>query len=776
MTPEAVKLRLASAEGAPLRIHLIGVAGSGMSGLASLCLARGHSVSGSDKVESAETKRLQQSGLLFSSPHTAEAVKGCDAVIYSSAVKTGNQAYDAALAGGIPLLRRAEALAALMQGKNGVLVAGTHGKTTTSSLLAHMLRLGGLQPSHYVGAEIPILGTNAHWDPEGKWMVAEGDESDGTLVHFQPEASIVLNIEEEHLDHYADLSAIQAVFQRLLENTKRMAVYCGEDAGAVAVCSSHPGAISYGWRREFAYSAGVLSSDPQSSQFSVFRHGELLGRVELNIPGRHNVLNALAVIAVASELGVEFGAVQEALRTFRGARRRFERRYKGTHHEIVDDYGHHPTEVAATLEAARAQRPGRLVVLFQPHRYTRTQRFADDFGRVFAAADLVFVTDVYPASEKPIPGVSGWSIVDAISRFAPDTEAHYVPKKSETHSRVGQSLRAGDLLLTLGAGDVHLVADRLGRDLEVLEALEECMAGEHGPCHLYEPMSEHTTMRVGGPAQYWIEPHSVKALVAAVRYAKENNLPLRVVGRGSNMLVRDGGIPGVVLHPVKGEFSKLEVRGHHIEAGAGVRLKAITGAARVASLGGFEWMEGIPGNVGGSLRMNAGAMGAETFDQVVSVTYLDWEACEVRVKTRDEFLVQYRSVPALEHDIALSAIFEGKSAQVEEIDAKLEASKDKRKLSQPIGASAGCIFKNAASTPAGKLVEELGLKNGRVGAARVSEIHGNFIVNDGQATASEVLELIARIQAKALDERKIELHTEVRIVGEDPPAADAFVR
>jgi UDP-N-acetylmuramate--alanine ligase len=778
VTREDVILTLAQpAHDSPLRMHLIGVAGSGMSGIASLFLGLGHQVSGSDRVATAETTRLESIGLKFSSPHTAEAVADAQVVVYSSAVKSGNLAYDAAIAAGLILLRRAEALAAIMQSKKGIIVSGTHGKTTTSALLAHVMRVGGVKPSHYVGAEIPLLGVNAHYDPEGEHLVAEGDESDGTLVSFHPDISIVLNIEAEHLDFYSGLDQILDVFGQLIAQTNRFTVYCGEDENATMVCADlGDRAISYGWSRDFDYSAGVVSSDAQSSQFSVFHRGELLGRLELNIPGKHNVLNALSAIAVAHELGVSFKALTEALGTFRGARRRFDRKYTSPNHVIVDDYGHHPTEVAATLETARSQKPNRLVVLFQPHRYSRTQRLATDFGKAFGDADVVFVSEIYPASEAPIPGVTGQTIVDAIQAEAPEVEVAYISDNSQAHWIVGRALQQGDLLLTLGAGDVHLVGKQLAKDLEVLEALEEVMAGEHGPSHLYEPMGKHTTLRVGGPAQYWIEPHSFSALASVVHHARQNQLPVRVIGRGSNLLVKDGGISGVVIHPVKGAFGKIEVRGNEIEAGAGARLKTIAGSARNAGLGDFEWMEGIPGNVGGSLRMNAGAMGTATFDQVVTVKYLDWESGEIREKSGSDFNYHYRNVPELTENIALSAVFKGTPATTEAIDALLEESKSKRKTSQPVGPSAGCIFKNPDTIPAGKLVDELGMKNYRHQHVRVSNVHGNFIVNDGAATANEVLALINEIQTKALKERAVTLEPEVQILGDNLPTPHQFVR
>jgi UDP-N-acetylenolpyruvoylglucosamine reductase len=263
-----------------------------------------------------------------------------------------------------------------------------------------------------------------------------------------------------------------------------------------------------------------------------------------------------------------------------------------------------------------------------------------------------------------------------------------------------------------------------------------------------------------------VEPRTEAAFAELIRFCRRDALPLFVLGRGSNLLVRDGGIRGVVIHPTGGEFDKVEVTGNEITAGVGAKLKQIAYAGKAAGLGGLEWMEGIPGAVGGALRMNAGAMGAQTFDNVVRVRFLDQEG-NAHEKTPAEMEVHYRHVATLERNYAVSAVFRGTPSAAEEIERRLDESQEKRRTTQPAAKSAGCIFKNPASIPAGKLVDELGLKNSRVGNARVSEVHGNFIVNDGGATANEVLELIAKIQDKARRERGIELETEVQIVGEE---------
>jgi UDP-N-acetylmuramate--alanine ligase len=745
------------------RIHLVGVAGSGMSGLAGLLIELGHAVSGSDKVTTTETERLQRLGLRFHDQHRPEHADAANLVVFSSAIKGDNPILVARRDSGKPVVRRAEALAAIMRAKCGIVIAGMHGKTTTSAMTAHVLREGGLHPSHYVGAEIPLLGTNAHWDPRGEYFVAEGDESDGTLRCFHPEHSLILNIEEEHLDFYADLAAIEKVFEQLIDQTSGTVFYNADDPNAARLCAKRKGAVSYGFSEEAHYRGIDVELRDFGSVFCVDRCGGKLGEATLHVPGEHNVHNALGVIALASELGIPFEKIAASLRKFEHARRRFEIKYESDRFLLIDDYAHHPTEIRATLKTARAMGRKRVLAMFQPHRYSRTKALCREFGSVFDEADRVVVTNVYPASEPPIPGISGQTIVDEMVKRG-HRGASYQPRFERVHCDIGNALDVGDLVLSLGAGNIHEQLSILAADLVIAEKLK-AIVGEEGDVRLYEPLSKHTTLRVGGPAQFWVEPRNEKAFSDLIRFCRDENLPLFAMGRGSNLLVRDGGIRGVVVHPRGGDFDKIQVNSSEITAGAGVKLREIAYAARASNLGGLEWMEGIPGAVGGALRMNAGAMGAQTFESVTRIRYLDAEG-NPHVKDRDELEVFYRRFPLLENNFAISATFRTQPAERAEIDSRLRESQEKRRTTQPIAKSAGCIFKNPDSIPAGRLVDELGLKNSRVGNARVSEVHGNFIVNDGGATAAEMLQLIDKIQSAARAMRGIELETEVEIVGE----------
>ena len=389
-------------------------------------------------------------------------------------------------------------------------------------------------------------------------------------------------------------------------------------------------------------------------------------------------------------------------------------------------------------------------------------KLKDDFGTAFDDAQFVFLADIYPASEPPIPGVTSQMIADAMADHG-HHGGHYVSDRAQMVLEAGRLLQPGDCILSLGAGNIHEQGSILARDLAALEELQAVM-GE-GVVKLYEPLSKHTTLRVGGPAQFWAEPETEAGLGRLVAHCHERGIPLMVIGRGSNLLVRDGGIRGVVVHLERGEFARLETDGMRLTAGAGVKLKELAQAAKKAGIGGFEWMEGIPGNLGGALRMNAGAMGSETFGQVLSLRVVDSEG-QLHERVPADLEIHYRGVPSLGRQYATSAVLEGFARPQTEIAHLMDDYAHKRWAIQPKEPSAGCTFKNPAAIPAGQLIEELGLKSTRVGGAAVSTLHGNFFVNDAHATAADVLNLIDQVKAVALEQRGVTLETEVQIVGE----------
>jgi UDP-N-acetylenolpyruvoylglucosamine reductase len=530
------------------------------------------------------------------------------------------------------------------------------------------------------------------------------------------------------------------------------------------LCSHGAQAVSYGFSELAAYRALDVRLENFSSHFSVLRRGQLLGEIALEVPGAQNVSNALGVVALATELGIGWNQIAAALAEFRGAARRFEVKYHSADYMVVDDYAHHPTEVKATLSAARNSGWKRVLALFQPHRYSRTKALQGEFAGAFHEADEVFITEIYAASEAAMAGVTGEGLAEAV-RASNHAHVHYEPTLGRLRSAVNSILQPGDLVITLGAGDIHRVALHLAQGLTWYTELSGLLKPE-SILRRDEPLHKHTTMRIGGPAQLWFEPADEEELKLGVRFAHERGIPVTFIGRGSNLLVRDGGILGLCIHLGRPYFSRIEIEGEYITVGAGARLKQIVAEARKHGLGGFEFMEGIPGNMGGALRMNAGAMQGWTMEVVENVRSIDLFG-HVHEVAKANLEIHYRSVPHFQSNIAVSARLKGRPSSKEEINEKLKTFSGKRWTSQPAAPSAGCIFKNPGPMPAGKLIEELGLKNLSVGPARVSEVHGNFIVNDGGATAEDVLQLISLIQNRARESRQIELHTEVIVLGEE---------
>jgi UDP-N-acetylmuramate--alanine ligase len=453
---------------APLRrIHLIGIGGAGMSGIARLLLSRGFTVSGSDLKESGGLEDLRAAGATVFVGHRADQLECPDsphAVVVSTAIPERNPELIEARRCGIPVLARAQVLAALMRGSRAIAVSGTHGKTTTTSMISVILDRAGLDPTFVIGGDLNESGSGARHG-RGDWFVAESDESDGSFLLLHPEVAVATNVEDDHLDFYRDDREIRSAFARFLRQAE-YAVVCGDDPGAAEALREaiRAGGGGSGGRGAETYGTGegnaarlAVESDGSGARGTVEIDTARV-EVRLRIPGVHNLLNACGAILAARIAGVPPEQAAEALRSFTGVRRRFEFRGVGRGAEFVDDYAHHPTEVAATLSAAR---PGyrRIVAVFQPHRYTRTAAMWRALGESLDRADLVVVTDVYGAGETPIPGVTGKLVVEALTEALPARRVVYLPRRSDVAPFLAQEVRPGDLVLTLGAGDITMVAD-----------------------------------------------------------------------------------------------------------------------------------------------------------------------------------------------------------------------------------------------------------------------------------------------------------------------------
>jgi UDP-N-acetylmuramate--alanine ligase len=442
----------------PQVVHVIGVGGAGMSAIAEVLVAMGHTVSGSDLKASTGLERLRALGVDVTVGHAAANLpEGVDFVAISTAIPPHNLEVRAAEASGIPVVRRAELLAAIAATRRALAVAGTHGKTTTSSMLALVLVEAGAHPSFIIGGDVNEIGSGAAWD-RGDWFVIEADESDGSGFALPRHGAIVTNVEPDHLEFHGSVEALHRAFADFLEGTPGPRVVCADDPVA-ADLGRVAGAVSYGTAPDADYRLERLRSGRGGVRFSVVHRDVDLGEVHLPVPGAHNARNACAAVAMATELGVDFAAVTAALGRFAGVARRFQFRGEAGGVTFVDDYAHLPTEVTAAVEAGRDGGWGRVVAVFQPHRYSRTAALWQDFGDAFADADAVVVTDVYPSGETPRPGISGKLIVDAVLDTHPFRAVAYLPRRAELVEYLAGRLRPGDLCLTLGAGDLTVVPD-----------------------------------------------------------------------------------------------------------------------------------------------------------------------------------------------------------------------------------------------------------------------------------------------------------------------------
>ena len=437
------------------KMHFIGIGGIGMSGIAEILINLGYDVSGSDLRESEQTKRLRQLGATIYIGHYPSNIKDYHVVVTSSAISKNNPEIIEAKKRKIPVIHRSEMLAELVRLKHGIGVAGTHGKTTTSSMLAYILYHGGLNPTAVVGGKVLNFGSNARIG-EGQYFVFEADESDGSFLKLLPTIGIVTNIDADHLDHYKYFEGIKEAFITYMNNIPfyGYSVVCMDDPVVAEVLPriERP-YVTYGFNPGANFKATNIKLLNGSTRYSCYYNDKLLGEIVLNLLGKHNIINSLAVVAVALELGLTFGVIAEAIAQFQGVGRRLEKIGETNGIIVVDDYGHHPTEIRATLDALK-QLGKRLIVVFQPHRYTRTQYLYDEFGQSFTMADELFLTEIYPAGEEPIEGVSSNLIQQSVKKHE-GRDVVVIPHLDQVPDYISSIVRKGDVIVTLGAGDIY---------------------------------------------------------------------------------------------------------------------------------------------------------------------------------------------------------------------------------------------------------------------------------------------------------------------------------
>jgi UDP-N-acetylmuramate--alanine ligase len=727
-------------------VLLLGVGGMGMAPLALLLAQSGVEVVGHDAMLAPTMRTLLEAhGITIADCLLEEQISDFAEVVHSSALSTRHPLLVAACAQNLPVRRRGERLAMLLSDKKILVVAGSHGKTTTTALLVHAMHRAGLNPTFAIGG-LPADGSVPAGWTDSEWAVVELDESDGTMESFTPYATLLLNADWDHADQYPDPAAMMAAFGRLLTRT------------------SGPIVLGQGLRER-------LVDELAGQSFYTLDDFNLSGLSELP-KAAFNRDNALHAAALMQALTMPLPT--DAFAGFAGVTRRQRVLFADSQTVVLEDYAHHPSEIGVLLDALIEEYAGYAIQLvFQPHRFSRTACLAEGFAKVLSELDSVWLLPVYAAHEAYREKGTSRAIADLLAGKARLLELD--PAALVELQQAGAK-REKSLYAFVGAGDIGEFAEwfaaYMGAAGNAEQAyLEWCRSHltEETLLSVDEPLAGKTTLRVGGNARWYAEParpSDLRFLLRAARYAR---LPVFFLGRGSNLIVSDSGFPGWVIRLNHRFWRRTELLpGGKIYAGAGVRLKELCGFAAKSGLSGLEFMEGIPGAVGGSLRMNAGAMGSWLFDHVESVLMMTLDGVYRRLPA-ESFHVHYRRVDELLDAVALGAIFR---TGVVEVDAqavrcKMDSYAQTRRESQPREPSAGCIFKNPPDNGAGKLIDQCGLKGMRVGGAEVSGVHANFIINRGGATSADIVALVKRVRVEVLAKTGIVLEPEALLVGAD---------
>lgn len=763
------------------KIHFVGVGGIGMSGIAQILLEMGHNVSGSDIENSRITKRLEAMGGRMYAGHKASNLPdGLDILVYSSSITKDNPEMREGLRRKAGIIHRARMLGEIFNRKKGIAVSGTHGKTTTTSLISVMLENAGFGPTAIIGGEINQFNGNAKLG-EGPYAVAEADESDGSFVHLKPLYAVITNMEMEHLDHFKSLEHIHTSYRAFMDNVKSggTVFYNAEDINTrIAMKGFRKAREGFGFSKNADMYPIDIKMEGFDTSFKCVYKNRVLGSVNLKIPGRHNILNAMAAILVGLKVGIGFKEIVRSIKNFDGAKRRFQLRADDGGVMLIDDYAHHPTEIRAVLDACRNWKPKRVIAIFQPHRFSRTKFLADEFGRCFKGVDKLILTDIYAASEKAIRGVSIMNVYDKV-RENGITDVTIL-KKEAIPEHVMRMKKPGDMILVLGAGDIKNVADSLSdmlnggmahsagysQDERLMAELKKRVRGR---IVAGEKLSRRTSFKIGGRSEIWIEPADIKDLRDALIFIAKHKIPMFVIGNGSNVLASDDGFNGILVHLGSEPFKKIKISGTKVTVGAGFSLPKLVRIVCEKGLGGMESLVGIPGTTGGAIYMNAGGHKNPAYrnigELITSLKVMDHKG-KVKTLKKKDLVFGYRS-SNLDRYIILEANLKLDKSGVADLISScsrfLKMKKDKQALDFP---SAGCVFKNPDNSQftCAQMIDMLNLKGKRMGGAEVSVKHANFIINRGGASCKDVLELVDFIKGKVKENYGIDLELEVKLI------------
>ncbi len=762
----AAKDMLKAASG---NVHLVGCCGVGMAGLAFHLAARGLRVSGCDESPGRMSAWLGQNGVPVVGGHDLSHLDEVNWVVRSTAAHVDIPELAAAADAGLPVLRRGVVLAALLQDYDSLIVSGTHGKTTTSAMIVQILRAGGLPPSFCIGGESESLGGVAGAGQSGV-MVAEADESDGTLSSYRPDIAVITNIEFDHAEHFKNEDEMLSCFDGMARGTGRRLIYCYDDPGARRLCEGREKAFSYSLSTAADLTAVNHVADGSGSSFTVELHGRCLGEIRLPVPGSHNVLNALAACAAALAFKIPFDAVQRGLAEFHPVRRRFERIVDNEDILVVSDYAHHPSEIAALMSGAMLHARRRLLIVFQPHRFSRTLALGAAFPAAFTGADRVVLVPVYAASESPVAGGSIWDLY-AHFRTVGRVKTLCAGSLRQAWAYMDSELRKGDGLLVVGAGDVVKVAgwakSRFVRARSAAVDLlrrRECELNELGlrstVIRTREPMAGKTTLHVGGQADIFLDVGCEGDLAAVLKWSRRRGVPVQVIGAGSNILVSDLGTRGVIIRLARTGFGSIRNAGTGcVAAGAAAGLNMLVRWLADHRKTGLLFLSGIPGTVGGALRMNAGAWGCSIGESTAWARVMERDGSSWIIK-RSDMRFAYRECRTLRRRIVLDVGFRVEEGVAKDITEELESIAEKRAWMRGL-CSAGSIFRNPGDDFAGRLIEQSGLKGLRVGGACVSNAHANWIVTGTGATASDVSALIGIVRDRVRLRCGVDLSKEI---------------
>jgi UDP-N-acetylmuramate--alanine ligase len=754
------------------KIYFLGIGGIGMSALARYFNHAGMKVSGYDKTSTELTRKLENEGIKIHYTDTGREVIASNdlnanetLVIITPAIPANFGEWKVLQENNFTIKKRAEILGMISESYTTIAVAGTHGKTTTSCLVAHLIYssgknclafLGGIATNYNTNLLLPFNGTTA------PICVVEADEYDRSFLKLSPSLSIINNMDPDHLDIYGSEEEFRKGFNDFAGKLR--------EGGKLFYKKGLPlhlneiGNYSFSLKEKEAdiYSENVrIENGIYIFDYKNNASGINFRNLQSGIPGFHNVENAIAAISVAIEVGLTEEEIRNGLKSFKGVKRRFEFIINHPKKIFIDDYAHHPEELRAFITSAKAlYRDKKITGAFQPHLFTRTRDFVDGFAETLSLLDEVILLDIYPARELPIEGVTSKIIFDKIttkkSRCTKEELANLVEEKNP------------EVFVILGAGDIDalvlpvkkvLLHKNAGLFADDLQALIE------GTVLLHEPMQKHTWLKIGGTADVFVKPKNNNDILLALNYASEHNIPYFVLGNGSNLLVGDGGIRGIVI-AVADADTYFKQENNLFSVSASYSLPKFVLDSLKLGYEGLEALAGVPATIGGATRMNAGAYGTEIFDCIHSVKFIRHGV--VLEKQKNEINFSYRHTE-FENDIILETTFSlSKADDIDAVALKRKELLEKRKDAQPLDKpNTGSVFKNPLPQHAGKLIEDAGLKGYAHGHVQVSPKHANFIVNNGGATAKEFRELVNTIIKTVEEKFKVRLHTEVMQVGEE---------